>query len=143
MESNFYYSAIENKFYPSEYYSRYVDAGTWPADAVPVTDDVYFEFSGLQPEGKTRCAVDGVPTWVDVIVDIDTLRKDADRERSVKIAIANEVINQNQWPSKLALGRLGKEEITKFNAWLDYQEQLESMDVSNPVSIDWPTPPDA
>ena len=55
---------------------------------------------------------------------------------------ANDFINEQQWPSRLALGRLNESEKMKFIIWLDYIDSLNSVDVSNSSHITWPEIPD-
>ncbi|BAM68863.1 putative tail assembly chaperone [Edwardsiella phage MSW-3] len=64
---------------------------------------------------------------------------ESNKQRKVAlIAECNAHINSNQWPSKLALGRLSDAEKTTFNKWLDYLDALNAVDPTNPV---WPTAP--
>lgn len=50
---NYIYSATTNSFYPLEMKEDYTQADSWPDDAVEVDEQVYIEFSGLPPEGKS------------------------------------------------------------------------------------------
>ncbi|MDR3538242.1 MAG: hypothetical protein P4L71_17235, partial [Acetobacteraceae bacterium] len=52
-------------FYPVELQADYVAAGSWPADGVEISDQVWETFKGSPPDGKIRGAVDGAPAWVD------------------------------------------------------------------------------
>lgn len=64
---NYYYSPSENAFFLYALKGRYDAAGSWPTDAVGVSDDVFFEYGlGLPPAGKERAAVNGMPGWVDI-----------------------------------------------------------------------------
>ncbi|WP_193139545.1 tail fiber assembly protein [Enterobacter asburiae] len=63
---NYAYSASKNAFYSYEWKGEYDAAGTWPADAVDVSDDVWKEFSSEPPAGKVRASdSSGMPVWVD------------------------------------------------------------------------------
>lgn len=55
---------------------------------------------------------------------------------------ANDSINEQQWPSRLALGCLNESEKIKFIIWLDYIDSLNSVDLSNSSHITWPEIPD-
>lgn len=73
----YHYSPSKNAFYPDELKQVYIDAGTFPADTVEVSDDVWLEFAGNHPpEGKQRAAgSDNLPCWVDIpLPDIDDAR---------------------------------------------------------------------
>ncbi|MBQ0956918.1 hypothetical protein [Serratia symbiotica] len=53
-------------FYPIEFLDAYVEAGTLPDDIVDVSDEVYAEYCGTPPSGKTRGSKNGQPAWVDI-----------------------------------------------------------------------------
>ncbi|EAV8524249.1 DUF4376 domain-containing protein [Salmonella enterica] len=74
----YHYSPSNNAFYPDELKQVYLDAGTFPADTVEVSDDVWLEFAGNHPpEGKQRAAgSDNLPRWVDIpLPDIQDARE--------------------------------------------------------------------
>ncbi|ECK5020263.1 DUF4376 domain-containing protein [Salmonella enterica] len=64
----YHYSPSQNAFYHESLKQVYIDAGTFPADTVEVSDDVWLEFAGNHPpEGKQRAAgSDNLPCWVDI-----------------------------------------------------------------------------
>ncbi|EMY0610127.1 TPA: tail fiber assembly protein [Yersinia enterocolitica] len=63
----YYFSATTLSFYPAELLDVYADAGTLPADLVEIDDDVYAQFSDMQPIGKKRGAnKKGMPEWIDI-----------------------------------------------------------------------------
>ncbi|EKK7513885.1 DUF4376 domain-containing protein [Salmonella enterica] len=64
----YHYSPSQNAFYHESLKQVYIDAGTFPADTVEVSDDVWLEFAGnYPPEGKQRAAgSDNLPCWVDI-----------------------------------------------------------------------------
>jgi hypothetical protein len=66
----------------------------------------------------------------------------AEIEKQALIDEANAWINGQQWPSKLALGRLSDDEKELFNEWLDYLDAVSVVDTSTAPGIEWPTPPD-
>lgn len=67
-EPAYFYSAINNAFYPSELFADYVAGDGWPVDAIQVEDSVYQEFAANPaPERMTRVAGDdGMPMWADI-----------------------------------------------------------------------------
>lgn len=74
----YYYSPSQNAFFPEDLKQVYIDAGTFPADTVEVSDDVWLEFAGNHPpEGKQRAAdSDNLPCWVDIpLPDIEDARR--------------------------------------------------------------------
>ncbi|EKY2815496.1 tail fiber assembly protein, partial [Salmonella enterica] len=73
----YHYSPSKNMFYPDQMKQVYIDTGTFPADTVEVSDDVWLEFAGnTPPEGRQRAAgSNGLPCWVDIpLPDIDDAR---------------------------------------------------------------------
>ncbi|EIE1997911.1 DUF4376 domain-containing protein [Salmonella enterica] len=64
----YHYSPSQNAFYHESLKQVYINAGTFPADTVEVSDDVWLEFAGNHPpEGKQRAAgSDNLPCWVDI-----------------------------------------------------------------------------
>lgn len=59
-----FFSPATAAFYADEFREDYDAAGTWPADAVEVSDEVWQQFIGTPPAGKIRGAVAGAPAWV-------------------------------------------------------------------------------
>ncbi|MBY4641646.1 hypothetical protein K6L44_16990, partial [Gluconacetobacter entanii] len=66
MTTNYYFSASTNAFYLASLRAQYATAGTWPADAVAVTDDTFATYGiATPPAGQARgVASDGTPTWI-------------------------------------------------------------------------------
>ncbi|ESA29118.1 TPA: tail fiber assembly protein [Escherichia coli] len=140
---NYAFSPTENTFYCYDWKSDFDAAGTWPADAVDISDEVYLEYSGNPPVGKTRVAGDdGLPEWADIPpLTKEDLIAATEYERQRRIDVANDFMNSKQWPGKAAIGRLKGDELTQYNLWLDYLDALEAVDTSSAPDIKWPTPP--
>ncbi|HDL6888132.1 TPA: tail fiber assembly protein [Yersinia enterocolitica] len=69
----YYFSATTLSFYPKELLAIYADAGTLPADLVEIDDDIYAQFSDIQPIGKKRGAnKKGMPEWIDIPAPVVT-----------------------------------------------------------------------
>ncbi|MFH3036165.1 tail fiber assembly protein [Enterobacter hormaechei] len=73
----------------------------------------------------------------------EELVRQAEVEKQALINDANSYIDGNQWPSKLALGRLSDDDKALFNEWLDYLDALGAVDTSTAPNITWPVPPAA
>lgn len=142
--SNFIFSPSENTFYPCELKERYEATNSWPTDGLDVDDAVFYKFTGEAPAGKIRITgSDGLPVWGDV----PPLSKEeaiaaAGTVKQGLIELANEYINSQQWPSKLALGRLSDNDKAEFNFWLDYLDAVNAVDTLTAPDIQWPTPPE-
>lgn len=60
-----------------------------------------------------------------------------------KQALIDEVQAETQLlQTKLALGRISDNEKARLNAWLDYLDELEAVDVSTAPDIIWPVKPE-
>ncbi|WP_241178285.1 tail fiber assembly protein [Enterobacter asburiae] len=141
---NYFYSAKKNAFYPVSLEDAYRDANSWPEDGVEVDDSVYLEYSAAPPEGKVRVAKNGMPSWADIPPPThEELVASANTEKQKRIDQANDNMNGKQWPGKAAMGRLKDSEKEQYNAWLDYLDELETVDTSTAPDIKWPTPPAA
>ncbi|HAW1857229.1 TPA: tail fiber assembly protein [Escherichia coli] len=144
MTVNYFYSSENNAFYAAELRHVYLEAGSWPNDALEVTDECFSEFTSEPPEGKKRAAVDGIPCWVDIPPPSheDLIAAAINQKRSL-ISEANDYMNGKQWPGKAALGRLTGPEKEQYNIWLDYLDALEAIDTSSAPDINWPELPEA
>lgn len=133
------YSPFKNAFYEEEHKERYLLSGTWPDDLIEVSRDDFIEYGGNPPEGKTRApGPDNKPAWLTIPLDFV---EQATAENKRRTDEANNYINEQQWPSKLMLGRLSDDEKLLFNKWLDYLDALKEIDASGAPDILWPTPP--
>lgn len=139
---NYVFSATDNAFYPLSMRQQYVDAGTWPADAVQVSDDIFNEFTGPSPIGKIRGVVSEMPAWADLPPPTqDEYIAMAEQERKRRIDAANDYMDSRQWPGKAAMKRLSTDDFAKYNLWLDYLDALEAISTSSAPDIEWPIQP--
>ncbi|EOL9020153.1 tail fiber assembly protein [Cronobacter dublinensis] len=111
-------------------------------------EPVEIKLPGDYPAGTTRVApstrfdVWNGKAWVTNeearrAADVEEAKATKSRLRSA----ANEIISQQQWPSRLTLGRLNEQEKAAFTAWLDYLEALDATETSYAPDIAWPEPP--
>ncbi|EOI3569365.1 tail fiber assembly protein [Cronobacter dublinensis] len=111
-------------------------------------EPVEITLPGDYPAGTTRVAPS---TSFDVwnggawVTDEEARRAAAVEEaKAMKARLrsaANEIISQQQWPSRLTLGRLNEQEKAAFTVWLDYLEALDATETSYAPDIAWPEPP--
>ncbi|HEY1843643.1 MAG TPA: tail fiber assembly protein [Buttiauxella sp.] len=142
--NQYIYSLSENAFYAVALKNTYELSGTWPTDAVEISDSIFNEFTGAAPIGKTRVAgSDGYPTWADKPEPThEELVAAADAEKQERIGKANDYMSSKQWPGKAALGRLKGDELERYGLWLDYLDALEAVDTSSAPGINWPAAPE-
>lgn len=137
----YFYSAKNNSFYTDELKAEYDAAGSWPDDAVAVTNDDYLIYISLPPTGKVRAAgKDGLPTWI----DIPPLTPDqevalAENQRTWLLTEANDVTAD--WRTELALDIISDEDKSKLIAWMQYIKAVKAVDASKAPNITWPAKP--
>ena len=140
---NYAYSAANNAFFPLSFIGDYTKQAGWDlSDIIEVEDDVYTEYSN-PPSGKVRVAgKDGLPAWEDIPPPTKAqLIERAEQQR--KMLIAEVTAETEMLRAKLALGRIKDDEKALLNAWLDYLDELEEVDVSTAPDVIWPEPPEA
>lgn len=138
--TNYKYSAKNDVFIPTSFIAEYEKSGWDFSDAIDVDDDVYLEFI-TPPAGKVRVAgKDGLPAWEDIPPPTkEQLIEQAEAKKQALIAEVN--TETEMLRVKLALGRIKDDEKVLLNAWLDYLDELEAVDVSTAPDIIWPVKP--
>ncbi|EPJ5577296.1 tail fiber assembly protein [Citrobacter farmeri] len=134
----YYYSPNENGFMPGNEKGKYVNAGTWPGDAVEVDEATFATFTQTPPEGKMLGAIDGLPAWVDLPLPTREEAIAAAEQKKSELLIAAQATIIN-WQSKLLLGVISDDEKTSLLAWLAYIDALNAVDTANP---NWPAHPE-
>lgn len=111
-------------------------------DLIKVGDAVYQEFTA----GKAGMIMTPDPgkkqpmKWVPIPPPTkDQLIEQAETQKQYLIAEVNAETQLLQ--TKLALGRIKDNEKALLNAWLDYLDELEAVDVSTAPDIIWPVKP--
>lgn len=66
---------------------------------------------------------------------------EAEAQKSALIDEANAFITEQNWQSKLLLGRLKDSDKAQFNRWLDYIDAVTDTDTSSPASVQFPAKP--
>lgn len=137
------FSAKDLAFYPDALKQDYDRAGSWPGDAIPVSEAVYLEFSGAAPAGKRIVvSAEGLPAWGDVLPPTHDERvKAAVLEKESLRVKANAAIAPLQYAVDLDMAT--SYEAASFSAWRKYSVLLNRVDTSSPDDIEWPDVPDA
>lgn len=128
---------------PGDKKEAYVNAKTWPKDAIEVDGKTYINFTQAPPTGKVLgSSKDGLPEWVQAPALTDEeISVYLAEEKKRRIDEANYIINSKQWPGKAALGRLKGDDLEQYNIWLDYLDALDAVDTSSGLDVDWPEQP--
>lgn len=143
MSNEYYFSASENTFYPSEMKTDYVAAGSFPADAILVDERAYTEFAaGEPPDGKVRGAnKKGKPVWLDIpLPTTEQLIGQAELHKQMLIAEANQ--KTQIWQTQLALGIITDEDKASLTEWMRYVQKVQAVDTSTAPDIIWPEKPE-
>ncbi|WP_334470405.1 tail fiber assembly protein [Arsenophonus sp. PmNCSU2021_1] len=138
----YYYSAKENTFCPAELKQSYIDAGSFPEDAIEVSDDVWLEFAGNPPpDGKERAVGEaGLPVWVDIPPSRPQQRMDeAERKKATLMQKASAAIAPLQ--DAVDLDMATEAERAQLVAWKTYRVLLNRVDISKAPDIAWPEAP--
>lgn len=143
--ADYQYSAKNNAFFRTAELGAFESAGWDLADLLEVTNEQFAEFTQDRTvDGLVRSASKkGLPTWKKIPPPSqEQIVETAETERQQRISAANMFINGQQWPSKLALGRLSDAETARFNLWLDYLDALAAVDTATAPDIVWPEKPE-
>lgn len=118
-------------------------AGTWPDDAVTLSEQHAVEFMAAAPQGKMMAAgIDGLPAWIGLPPPTDArLLEQAQQRKASLLNQAQSVISI--WQTKLLPGKINEREKTSLNACLDYIDDLSAAEFYSVADIKWPTPPAA
>lgn len=137
-----FFSATTRGFYPLHMRLDYIAAGTWPCDAVEMTDyEIETYWAKQAPSGKLLGGDDdGRPVWIDSppLTSAELVEQAAEKKRYLIAEVESETAMLR---AKLALGRINKDETASLNAWLDYLDKLDAVDTSTAPDINWPQQP--
>lgn len=134
----FVFSPSKNLIYPVQLMNSYVDAGTWPGDAVAISDSMGMEFINPAPAGKVRVVENGLPVWSDIPPPTaDELIATAKAKQQALINEAASIIA----PMKDALDGdyIDDTDKPKLIEWQKYRYELTKVDPANPA---WPKKPE-
>lgn len=138
------YSPSTNSFYPDDLLSVYEEAGTLPNDLIPVSEDVFREFTATPEPGKMRVAgSDGLPAWGDIPPPThEELIAIAEQVRQQLLTHVDAVMLD--WRTELMLGEISDANKAKLSAWMAYKNEIKSVDLTTaPEHVNWPVPPEA
>lgn len=136
----YFFSAKTLLFYPKNMMDEYKASGSWPNDAIEVSEDIYKEFL-TSPKGKTRSATsNGTPCWIDVPLPThENLVSLAEQKKNRLFAEANTAIAPLQDAQDLDMATGNEQDL--LLAWKKYRVLLNRVDTSTALGIEWPTPP--
>ncbi|MEQ5120397.1 tail fiber assembly protein [Morganella morganii] len=138
---NIFFSGSNLSFYDGDMKEDYVTAGTWPDDAVEMTDKERGAYwMQPAPEGKKLGSKKGRPAWVDVPPPPkEQLIAEAEAEKQRLIAEASQ--KTQLWQTQLMLDIITEEDKASLKEWMLYVQQVQAVDPSLGAAVVWPTPP--
>ncbi|XWJ91329.1 tail fiber assembly protein [Phytobacter ursingii] len=136
---NWAFSPAASAFYSYTLKDLFDAAGTWPTDAVDISDDVRERFR-VAPTGKVLGSVDGQPAWVDAPPPThEEAVATAENTKSVLLDSARSTISL--WQSELLLGSISDTDKASLTAWITYIKAVQAVDTSTAPAITWPVQP--
>lgn len=137
-----YFTAKEVGFYDSNIKDAYDRAGTWPGDALEISDAEHALYSGQPPSGKMLGSENGRPAWVDMPpLTAEELAATTELKKASLRAVADSAIAPLQ--DAVELGIATEEETETYNQWRKYRVLLSRVDISTAPDIRWPDTPQA
>ncbi|MEM8257738.1 tail fiber assembly protein [Morganella morganii] len=133
------FDSVKCVFYSHGLKEEYLKAGNWPENGVDISDE---ERAGFMQKLGFFVGADkeGNPVWIpEPPPTKEQLIEQAEEQKQSLIAEVNTETQMLQ--TKLALGRIKDDEKARLNAWLDYLDELEAVDVSTAPDIIWPVKP--
>lgn len=142
-----YFSQSKLGFFDDSLKKSYDAAGSWPDDAVDITDAEWQTFLATPSEGKQLGAdSSGGPAWVDIpSPTTDELITEAKDNQANLITSAKSEISI--WQTELLLGTISDDDKASLTAWISYINELQALDfssITDEASYDafvWPTKP--
>ena len=137
-----YFSKIENGFFAESLKQDYIAAGSWPDDAVELTEkEAETYMAKTPPEGKSLSGNNkGRPVWVDIPpLPHAELVEQAEAQKQYLLSEAAESIAPLQ--DAVELDMATPEEESALKEWKKYRVMLNRVDTSLGADVVWPTPP--
>ncbi|EQA1622518.1 tail fiber assembly protein [Enterobacter asburiae] len=145
MEEKYYWSAKESGFYPESMRELYENsADGWPDDATEISEELYQSLLTGQLKGKVITSDSGGnPVLTAPVIDWNAR---AESKRQSLLTSANS--KNSFWQTKLLAGKtLTNEQKSSLDAWLDYMDKLEALELASVAdeagykAIEWPVSP--
>lgn len=139
MTERYFYSATTNGFYPYSLFENYRSAGSWPEDAVEISERWYsYLLDGMSAGKIINANEDGQPVLSEPIPPTEQELRAVTEVRKVRLMQeVGEKIDILQ--DAVELGISTEEEERSLIAWRGYRVQLSRVSPDNPV---WPELPE-
>ena len=139
--NDYIFSASSNAFYPLALKAEYIQSGTWPDDAMDITESKAAEFMGVPPEGKYRVVDNkGMPKWA--AVPPLTQNEQVAIVEAKRASLISEASNATSiWQTQLLLGIISDADKESLTKWMHYIQAVQAVDASSAPDISWPVKP--
>ena len=136
-----FFSGSTCGFYDDQMKKIYIEAGTWPSDAVPVSERWYEYLIQRQSEGKIITADEyGSPVPSDPAPPTpEQLIQEAEQQKVALLAIADAAIAPLSRAVKRGIAT--DKEISALEAWELYSVKINRLDTDLAPNITWPETP--
>lgn len=136
------YSEETNSFYPWALIDDYKRANAWPENGADVDEDIFTEYSGTPPEGKTRAPdVNGKPSWIDVPPPSKEEQIIAAKlQKAALLTEATAIIAPLQ--DAQTGGYIDEVDVPRLAEWQRYRYKLTKVDTSTAPDITLPPKPE-
>ncbi|HDR2560019.1 TPA: tail fiber assembly protein [Enterobacter ludwigii] len=141
-ESNYFFSASTGGFYPSSLRGEYEAAGSWPEDALPISDRWYSYLNDGQSRGKVIVTDEyGQPVLSEPApFTSEQIATFTETKKIELMGVANSRIQPLQ--DAVELGEATETEAARLIAWKKYRVLLNRVDTSLGTEPDWPELPE-
>lgn len=143
IDMTMFYSAKSNGFYDGELKEKYEASGTWPEDALKISDELYSSLLDGQRQGKIIDADrDGKPILTDPVIN---WHDRAESQRQNLLTSANTMTAD--WRTELELDIISNDDKASLVRWMGYIKALKILDLSSVneesgyEAIKWPVKP--
>lgn len=137
-----FFSATTCWFYPLDMKQDYIAAGSWPDDAVEMTDKEKETYWTTQPPSGKQLGGDkkGRPVWIDIPpLPHAELVEQAEAKKQYLITEASQ--KTQLWQTQLMLGIITEEDKASLKEWMLYVQQVQAVNSSLGAGVVWPIPP--
>lgn len=134
------FSAKSNAFYFLDEEAAYRGNGIWQEDIIPVSDEVWQQFTGTPPEGKQRgSGKEGMPVWTDIPEQEYSTIED---NQAIKNALLEKADTEIRMLAVVQdVYGLNEEEKQKLDAWKKHLAEVYRLNANVMKKIDWPAVP--
>lgn len=137
-----FFSVVTCGFYAGELKGDYDLAGTWPLDAVSISDEEEIEIrSQLEIRSTPVFGADGAWTFIAYAPSVGDIRQQVELKKMGEMALASEKINiLVDATDQEVVSHPSETDVALLLAWKKYRQALRTMDTAA-TDVVWPDRP--